>query len=113
MATDVGQRDRLRELSLFRELHVRSRGDDADLRLARRDATIKKTQITDVFTLEDFHLTHGKDAIVLFLHSEDRGLRPAAADLEKVPPATTLYALVPPNDTENELVKQIESTRGT
>jgi NhaP-type Na+/H+ or K+/H+ antiporter len=81
--------------------------------LARREAVIKKTKITEVFTLEDFQMTHGEDAIVLFLHSEDRGLRPASADLDKVSPDTTLYALVAP-EPANGVAEELEgdSDRG-
>ena len=79
--------------------------------LVRRDATIRKTHITDVFTLEDFQSTHGNDAIVLFLHSDDRGLRPAGADLDKVAPDTTLYALVG-LDSAGSLAGGLESKRG-
>ena len=76
--------------------------------LARREAVIKKTKITEVFTLEDFQMTHGEDAIVLFLHSEDRGLRPASADLDKVSPDTTLYALVAP-EPANGVAEELEA----
>ncbi len=68
--------------------------------LVRRDAVIKKTLLTKFFTLEDFHLTHGKDAVILFLHDDDKGLRPASADLENVPANTTLYALVVPEQSK-------------
>ena len=62
----------------------------------RRGATIKSTQITDQFTLEDFYVRYGDDAIILFLMSEEKKLRPAPDDLDKVPPGTKLYALVMP-----------------
>jgi len=68
--------------------------------LARDGAIIKKTQLTDVFTLQDFDLTYGEDAIILFLQDENRNLRPAPADLEKLPPNTTIYALIIPKDAE-------------
>jgi hypothetical protein len=64
--------------------------------LARQDAIIKKTTLTDIFTLEHFHSTYGDDAVILFLHGEDKGLRPAAAELEDVPAGTTIYAIVRP-----------------
>jgi len=62
--------------------------------LASREGIIKKTLLTEVFTLEHFHETHGDDAVILFLHDEETGLRPATADLREIPPGTTLYALV-------------------
>ncbi len=69
--------------------------------LARDGAIIKKTHLTDVFTLQDFDLTYGQDAIILFLQDENRNLRPAPAELEKLPPNTTIYALIIPEDAEN------------
>jgi NhaP-type Na+/H+ or K+/H+ antiporter len=66
--------------------------------LSREGAIVKKTQITDVFTLEDFTLTYGEDAIVLFLHDESRKLRPAPADLENIAPGTTIYSLITPSE---------------
>ena len=44
--------------------------------------------------IEHFHEVNGEDAIILFLHDEDKGLRPAAADLEDIPADTTIYSLV-------------------
>jgi NhaP-type Na+/H+ or K+/H+ antiporter len=76
--------------------------------LSRKDAVIKKTLITDVFTLEDFQATHGNSAIILFLDDEDRGLRPARHDLDKITPNTTVYALVLP-----ESPKSKEHPRGS
>lgn len=64
--------------------------------LARHDAVIKKTLLTEIFTLEHFHEIHGADAVILFLQDDDKGLRPAAADLDNVPAGTTIYALVDP-----------------
>lgn len=63
--------------------------------LAQNDAAIKKTRLTKIFTLEDFHRTHGDEAVILFLDDEDRGLRAAPADLEDLPAGTTIYAFVP------------------
>lgn len=57
-------------------------------------AVIKKTQLTDVFTLEDFRQVHGKEALILFLHDHEKGLRPFESGSSKVPVNTTLYALV-------------------
>ena len=57
---------------------------------------IKKTLITDKFSYEDFNETY-TDAIVLFL-ADSRGLRPAEADLTRVPANTTIFALVPESE---------------
>ncbi|MDE0593610.1 MAG: cation:proton antiporter [Roseibacillus sp.] len=65
--------------------------------LARQNAVVKKTLLTEIFTLEHFHTNYGEDAVILFLHDEDKGLRPAAADLDSVPTGTTIYALVRPD----------------
>jgi len=59
---------------------------------------IKKTTITDVFTLEDFHQVYGKDAPILFLDDASKGLRPAEADLVEIPAETIIYALVEPTE---------------
>ncbi len=64
--------------------------------LACNDGIIKKTLLTEIFTLENFHEVHGEEAVILFLHDEGKGLRPAAADLESIPPDTTIYSLVNP-----------------
>lgn len=69
--------------------------------LTRRGAVIKKTQITEVFTLEDFTTTYGEEAIVLFLSDDTGKLRPAPADLDKIIPNTTIYALVPRPNSES------------
>ena len=53
-----------------------------------------KTLLTEVFSLQNFFENHGDDAVIMFLHDNDRGLRPAEAGLEDVPPGTTIYAMV-------------------
>ncbi|BCX49492.1 sodium/proton antiporter [Haloferula helveola] len=63
--------------------------------LAARGAVVKKSHITDVFTLEDFRLTYGERPYhVLFMADESRGLRPAPIEIERVTPGTTLYVLL-------------------
>jgi hypothetical protein len=65
--------------------------------LAAGGHVVKKSQITDVFTLEDFHLTYeGQTPVILFIRDESKGLRPAPTEIERIPPGTTLYVLVPP-----------------
>ncbi len=64
--------------------------------LALAGAVVKKSNITEVFTYEDFRRTYGNQPpVVLFLADESRGLRPAPAEMDKAPPGTTLYVLVP------------------
>ena len=43
--------------------------------LACHDGVIKKTLLTEIFTLEHFHEVHGEEAVILFLHDEGKGLR--------------------------------------
>lgn len=67
--------------------------------LAAGGAVVKKSQITEVFTLEDFRLTYdGRPYHILFLADQARGLRPAPVELERVAPGTTLYVLLPKAD---------------
>jgi len=64
--------------------------------LALGGGVVKKSNITDKFSYEDFLETYGEHTpVVLFLADESRGLRPAPAEMDKVPPGTTLYVLVP------------------
>lgn len=61
--------------------------------IAKKDgATIKKTQITEVYDFDQFCETY-PDAIVLFLQ-DSRGLRPAPAKLGKISAGTTVFAMV-------------------
>ena len=66
-------------------------------KLASSGGLIVKTQLTEVFNLQNFFEVHGDDAIIMFLHDNTRGLRPAETDLEDVPPGTTIYAMVSPS----------------
>ncbi|MGJ8655098.1 MAG: cation:proton antiporter [Akkermansiaceae bacterium] len=68
-------------------------------RLVLKGAIVKKTSISEQYTFQ--HFTEANpDAIILFLNSEDKGLRPAEEDLKKVTPGNTIYALVFPEDPE-------------
>lgn len=67
--------------------------------LVRQDAQVKKTLLTEKFTFEDYRKTHGENAVILFLHDRDKGLRPAPADLKNVSVGTTIYALIRPSST--------------
>jgi len=59
-------------------------------------AVMKKTTLSEQFTFEDFTELYLHRAIILFLDSPERGLRPAAHDLKKVPSGTSIYALTIP-----------------
>lgn len=72
-------------------------------RFTASEGVVKKSQITEVFTLEDFRLTYdGKPYHVLFLSDESKGLRPAPVELERVAPGTTLYVLLPKPETNGD-----------
>jgi len=64
-------------------------------RLAQKGAKVKKTTITDVFTLEDFRLTHGDEPIILFTYDEAKGIRPVGENLDKITSGTDIFALMP------------------
>ncbi len=66
--------------------------------LALQGAQVKSTTITEHFTLPDFYKTYGEGAFIIFLFSEEKGLRPAASDLDKVSEGTTIYAFIPQQD---------------
>lgn len=64
--------------------------------LAAAGSVVKKSQITDIFTLEDFKLTYeGEPYHILFLVDPSKGLRPAPVELQRISPGTTLYVLLP------------------
>lgn len=75
--------------------------------LALRGATIKRTQITDVFTLDDFIRTHGESPRILFMHHPEKGLTPVEATTENFPPGATIYTLLP------EELPEISATKAT
>ena len=68
-------------------------------RHVQQGASIKKTTISDQFSYQDFIEAY-PESIILFLHSEEKGLRPADEDLKKVPPGNSIYALVFPEAPE-------------
>ncbi len=68
-------------------------------RLVLQGAIIKKTNISEQYSYQDF--TEGNpDAIILFIASEDKDLRPASEDLKKVNAGNSIYALVTPDSPE-------------
>ncbi|MDP0489589.1 MAG: cation:proton antiporter [Verrucomicrobiota bacterium JB023] len=77
--------------------------------VALRGAQIKKTQITDVFTFEDFVSTHGDDALVLFMNHPEKGLAPVTSDITNLPPGTHLYSLLPEEEPSTMMSPEAES----
>lgn len=67
-------------------------------RFAADGAVIKKTTITEQFSLEDFRKIYGEDHILLFRVTEDKGLEVAHDKMRTPSPGTTLYAMIKPED---------------
>jgi NhaP-type Na+/H+ or K+/H+ antiporter len=66
--------------------------------LVDEGAVVKKSQITDIYTFEDFRLTYGDPSPpILFLADRSGELRPAPAELKQISPGTTVYFLVHPD----------------
>lgn len=59
-----------------------------------KGAEMKSTLLTDVFTLEDFKMTHGDNAIILFLENENGNLSPVLSEIEKIEGPITVHSLV-------------------
>lgn len=76
----------------------------------RRGAVMKATLLTEVFNLEDFKTVNGDDAIILFVSSEENGLRPVLAEEEEIPVPSTIHALViEKEDIETKALKKKEA----
>lgn len=67
-------------------------------RFAAEGAVIKKTTISDQFTLADFQEMYGNEHILLFRVTEDKGLQVTYGDMKTPSPGTTLYAMIRPQD---------------
>jgi len=63
-------------------------------RLASAGAKIKKTTISDQYNYEQFQADN-PSAIMLFLDSSDKGLRPATDGDSKISSGTSIYAMIP------------------
>ncbi|MBK1835335.1 cation:proton antiporter [Roseibacillus ishigakijimensis] len=63
--------------------------------LALSGASIKKTRLTEIFTLADFVREHGESARILFMNHPEKGLGPVEPKTENLPAGTQIYALVP------------------
>ncbi len=59
-----------------------------------RGATMKKTLLTEVFTLDDFKNTHGENAIILFTETEEGVLTPVLSDVEGIEGPVAIHSLV-------------------
>lgn len=68
-------------------------------RLVLKGAIVKKTKISEEYTYQKF-VDSNPDAIMLFLYSEDKGLRPASEEIKKVPAGNSVYAMVLPESPE-------------
>ncbi|MGB1937367.1 MAG: cation:proton antiporter [Akkermansiaceae bacterium] len=66
--------------------------------LAADGAVIKKTTITEQFTLDDFQKIYGTDHILLFYVTEDKGLQVAHDQMKTPAPGTIVYAMIRPED---------------
>jgi len=78
---------------------------------AEAGAVVKSTTLSDQFTFEDFAELYLHRAIILFLYSSDKGLRPAAHDMKKVSSGTTIYALTIPEEFLEEFAEETEATK--
>ena len=67
--------------------------------LVLNGAIVKKTTISEQYSYQDF-LDRNPGATMLFLDSEDKGLRPADEHLKKIAPGVSIYALVIPDSPE-------------
>lgn len=63
--------------------------------LALQGAKVKKTNLTEVFTLDDFFQTHGSEAHILFMNHPEKGLTPVDNTIKELPQGTVLYSLLP------------------
>lgn len=63
-------------------------------------AVVKKINLTEQYTYDDFAERYLHRAIVLFLYSTEKGLRPASDEMKKPVAGTTIYALAIPEEAE-------------
>ena len=57
-------------------------------------ASIKKTTLSDQFTIDDFKELYGEDYILLFYSTEERGLEVAHDSMRALSPGTKIYAMI-------------------
>ena len=73
---------------------------------------VKKTTLTEVFTLDHFFEQYGEDTMVLFISDAKHGLRPVEGELKKVSDDTTIYALIPDPQASGAVVELDQSPMG-
>lgn len=61
-------------------------------------AVVKQTTLTEKFTFDDFQQLYGEDHILIFWHTEEKGLHIAHDEMREPSAGTTLYAMVHPED---------------
>ena len=73
----------------------------------RMGAEMKKTLLTEVFTLDDFKAIHGENAIILFKENDEKVLTPILSSAEKLEGPLTIYSLViEQDDIETKALKK-------
>jgi len=75
-----------------------------------RGAIMKKTLLTDVFTLEDFKGIHGEDAIILFTETDEGVLTPVLSETAKIEGSVAIHSLViEKDDVETKALRKKEA----
>ena len=73
----------------------------------RMGAEMKKTLLTEVFTLDDFKAIHGENAIILFKENDEKVLTPILSSAKKLEGPLTIYSLViEQDDIETKALKK-------
>lgn len=67
-------------------------------RFAAEGAVVKKTTITEQFTVKDFQQMYGNEHILLFAVNEEKGLHVAHDEMRTPTPGTTIYAMIRAHD---------------
>ena len=66
---------------------------------ADEGAQIKKTTLTEQFTLDDFRKMYGERTIILFLDNKEKGLHVSHCEMKEPSAGTTVYAMIPSQET--------------
>ena len=66
---------------------------------AHQGAKIKKTTISEQFTINDFKNMYGEKALILFLNNKENGLHVAHSEMKEPIAGTTIYAMIPAQKT--------------
>jgi len=93
-AVDPRQRARIcfKNSAKFRDLEA----------MAVQGGVVKKTSLTEFFTLEDFARIHGEESHLLFMDHPEKGLMPINDETENLPDGTVIYALIPQSQPEKK-----------